>query len=62
MVTNYLIQYIDTDPDTGLDYQAVDICQCEHEWAATLVHSTLARELAENDFQNRIINTIKLQS
>lgn len=60
MITNYLIQYIDLDPDTGLDYPAIDICQCEHEWAATLVHSTLARELAENEFINRRIVTIKL--
>lgn len=60
MVANYLIQHVDTDPDTGEEYPAVTICQCEHEWAATLIHSTLTRELAENDFPNRTIRTVKL--
>ena len=52
----YVIGFIDTDPDTGEEYPFVDICKCEHEWAANWIMGTLTRDLAENsDEPNREI-------
>lgn len=52
----FSIGYVDTDPDTGNRQPFVEICKCEHEWAANWIVSTLTRDLAEHsDEPNREI-------
>jgi hypothetical protein len=55
-MNNFTIGFIDTDPDTGIEYPFVEMCKCEHEWAANWIVSVLKRDLGENaDQPNREI-------
>lgn len=55
-MNNFIIGFVDVDPDTGEEYPFVKICECDEEWAATWIVSTLRRDLAEHsDEPNREI-------
>lgn len=55
-MNNFIIGFVDTDPDTGEEYPFIKICECGEEWAATWIVSTLRRDLAEHsDEPNREI-------
>ena len=55
-MSNFIIGFVDIDPDTGEEYPFVKICECDDERAANWISGTLARDLAENaDDPNREI-------
>lgn len=55
-MNKFIIGFVDTDPDTGEELPFVKICECEHDWAANWIVSTLKRDLSEHsDEPNREI-------
>jgi hypothetical protein len=55
-MSRIIIGFVDTDPDTGKEYPFVKICECDSEWTADWIASTLKRDLAEHsDEPNREI-------
>jgi hypothetical protein len=57
---NYIIGFVDIDPDTGHKYPFVKICETADEYMANWIAGTLARDLMENaDQPNREIKIHK---
>jgi hypothetical protein len=52
----FIIGYVDTNPDTGVDYPFCTICETDSEYMCNWVVSTLSRDLREHsDEPNRRI-------
>jgi hypothetical protein len=50
----FSIGYVDTDPDTGSRQPFVEICKCEHEWAANWIVGDLTRDFDEPNREIKI--------